>query len=434
VSTHTPPLVRLRGAKLSAAHDECLTAREPSLGLKQAGVAAPKPRCILMGVVAIAVALVLQVAWLTTRGILEHAGFDPSDGHLITMSAACLVASYVAIAVAAGGLACRLHGTQRVGAWIAVGASLAFVAAVGVYDGLLRASAVYRHTNEWAITLRERGWSIADALVILGFAIAAGRRGAWLAPPAIGLALLGAQLGESRASWSLCVLLVMLVAKSALIVLLAARVESSADPQENDSELALAALRRLELCSWIWVVSTLAYGLAHYATPSAYVAVASAALNIVVYAIFASAAWSSARASIRGYPRWLWSMSATLCAFASIRILRTWALTVSHHWGDVGATHLTTASAWVLVPGVLSGLCSLAALAVHAHRSASRETARAAVVAAVFSAIAFSTNIALATQPAAHIASVMMSNLSAALAYRIARSAIRGDVPRARIV
>jgi hypothetical protein len=385
-------------------------------------------------VAAVVVALVFQVAWMFTRVALEQAGIAVANPRVIALSVAALAASYVTIAAAAAGLAKRVRGRRRLGAWIAMIGSLALVAGIVLYEALMHSSRENRDAMIWAIRVRDYGWSIADALAILGFAIAAGRNGLWLAPPALGIALMNAQPGVSKASWPPGMLIGLIAVKAVLLVIVAGAAERNAAPGEPEPERALAALRRCELCAWIWAALSPISALAWFASPTIYVALALACTSVAVETMFAGAAWSNARAAIPRFPRWPWFAAAMFSVWALTRTLRSWGLTIARHWGDLEATPLKASDWSAAIPGLLAALCALGALAILGHRSGAREAMRAALAAAAFSAIAFAVQCALPDQTAARVVCYLVASLAAIHAYRVARSAIHGQIPRARVL
>lgn len=385
-------------------------------------------------VVAVLVALAFQVALLIARVVLEKNGVAATNGHVVALTVAGLAASYVTLAAAARGLARRLDGWQRVGAWIAVVGAIAVIGSIAVYEGLLHADPDSPRAMDLAIAIRIRGWSIAEAVMIVGFALAAGRVGGWLAPPTIGLALLCAQPGITRASWDIAPLLVLLVAKIALVVVIARTAEHNAAPPVPEPERALSGLRRCELAAWMWTVLTPTTAIAWWLRPTFAISVASACAVVLVNALFATSAWSNARAALPGFSRWPWFAAAMFTVWGVVRSTRSWALTFLRHWGDLDATPLTLPHWSVNLPGLFTALSALTMLAVFAHQTEARDVRRAAIVAATFSAIAFAVTCAMREHAAARAACFTVANLASALAYRIARTAIHSDVPRARVV
>jgi hypothetical protein len=383
---------------------------------------------------AVVVAVVFQVAWTVARAALTHADIPMTDGRMVALSAASLAASYVTIAAAGGALARRLSGVPRVGAWLATIAAVAVVIGIGLYEALLGSSAAHPHAMTLAITVRERGWSIADAFVIAGFGIAAGRRGYWFAPPAVGLALMCAQPGLTTASWEPELLIALLAAKAVLLVFLAVAAGHNATPRPVARERAIAALRRCELCAWVWLTLAPIDALAWLASPTVYVSLVTACAGAVVSALFAAAVWSDASAGIEGNPCWLWFASAMFGVWGIARTVRAWTFTIARHWGDLEATHLTVAHWSVAIPGLLAALCSLGALAVFAHRTRERAAMWAALAAGLFSAIAFAVKVVGLGQAIPVVAAYMVANLAAVQAYRRGRFAIDGHVPTARLV
>jgi hypothetical protein len=71
---------------------------------------------------------------------------------------------------------------------------------------------------------------------------------------------------------------------------------------------------------------------------------------------------------------------------------------------------------------------------VIAQRTRTSAAIRAARTAAAFLAAGLFLQYARPDETAARVACYVIANIAAALAYRVARSAVHGDVPRARVV
>src|SRR4051812_45978367 len=100
-------------------------------------------------VAVVVVAFVFQLGWLVTRIVLEHNGIAATNGRVMALSVASLAASYVMLAAASAGLARRLTGARRLGAWLATLGSLSLIAALALYEVLLHSSVDHPDAMDW---------------------------------------------------------------------------------------------------------------------------------------------------------------------------------------------------------------------------------------------------------------------------------------------
>ncbi len=370
----------------------------------------------------VVVAWVLQLAWEIVRSSLGSAAFTPRP--IVLSFAVTLATTLVAAAGFAQG-ARRLSGRRRVGAVIACIAQLAMGAAL-----IAREVLVQDHDFAVARVLRNGGWTGLEIVAIVGLAIAAGRRGWWVAPPAIGLVIFAV---PPSTVWIAPLPPVSLVVRGIVIVLCGLLVDetrrklAARDPDLRRGERGIVLDERL---SWFFV----AIEIASLATRNIATIVPSLTLAVVNIAgdiVFIVAIGMIVGARLPRLPRWPLYAAATCTAATLVRSTRVWLLTLTTHWGHLDAVPLKPVHWSYSVPGMLSSAFALAAYGAFAWSTRRRPT----LIAVAASGVCLVAWSSLAIVGAAHLsraAVLVVTNVTAALLYRSLRPAFRDDTPTAR--
>jgi hypothetical protein len=375
-------------------------------------------------VLAVIVALAVQGAWEIAHRLLIENGLG-HDHYVSSYGVAIDTATYSMIAIAAFDAARRLVLARKLGVQIAAWASLAVVAVLLV--GTPIAFLVPRDGPAYAnlFALADDVWLGLEIIAIVGFAIASGRRGAWLGVIAIGFVLLR-QHPDAFIGLGLRVGFTALVlGERVLIAVMVLEIGRLASPPKPDPDRAVRALRRLELVAWFDV----AYGLVDIGLRVANVAQIDRALAWVGVSLFTgaialSAFWSLVRAAIPRMPRWSWVLAAICVTTMLARTFSVWFGTFARWWGRLDEAPLKPPHWIVGVPAFLAVLVGLVSLAVFARRTDSRELVRAAVIASGLAAIEFAAPIAIGPTGIAVLVLYIARAGGTALAYRSARPVV----------
>ena len=369
--------------------------------------------------VAVVVALVLEALWQVVRAAAdEHAP-------IASLSFGMHVATAAIVGVALVELARRLTGARRAGAWIAACAYFTIAVAVVVYEAIVYGDTPDPFTISLIRWMNAHGWSVLAAIAVAGLGIAAGRRGAWLAPPAAALAIVES---DYHARWTAMSVVGLAAARVALLALLVREAEHRAAPREVRGDAAPAAMRRLEVVAWISAaLSMLAFSPSLDLSP--YVVLPWACLSVVLVAVVGVSTWSLASLA----PRWAWYATTTCAWWAEARLVRSWCLTVHRWWGRLDQIPLREVSWWTTLPSWLAGMSALLALAWLARRGRSRELVVVVAIAALLSVGLLAARMAFRDEGIAIAAVSLAASVAAARAYRVARTML-DSVPRARIV
>lgn len=370
----------------------------------------------------VVVAWVLQLAWEITRCAL---GADGLAGPPYSLSTAVTLATTIVLALGFAGITRRMTGIRRAGALVACGAQLVMVGAFATREILLQAHSSYAFG--FARALRNGGWTALDVVAIIGLAIAAGRRGRWLAPPAIGLvvfALPPSTIYVTQLPWLSLVCRALAVAICIVLVDDARRAMSAREPKPAAAVRGVVLAERV---CWFFAainVASLATGGAFTIGPSITVAIA----NVVGETVFIIGAWWIASAGIARLPRWPLYAVATCSLVYVARTARNWLLTLFLHWGQLGSVPLHPAHWAYGIPALLSMMFGLIAYGVYARR-----TGRSAVLVAVAAAAACIVGqhalwiVGAGHQPAE--LALLGANLASAVLFRMLRPAFQAEIP-----
>ncbi len=374
---------------------------------------------------AVVTALFLQLAWRVALVVLDQWGLAESP-RLPGLTFGINVAVAGVMAAGLFGVTRRVSAARRIGAWVAAVAYAATAIAMIGYEALIYRG--HHFPASWLSWMYHYGWAALGVLAMAGLGIAAGRRGAWLAPPAAALAIL---LDDHSSEWSPFAALAMTGGIAVLVVLLVDEATRRAPPPSNETGVAARAMRTVELVAWSAAGISMLWFVQSLETRSVYVVFATTIASWVTQLLFVRAVWSLAKAALAGVPSWLWFFSATCTLAAVARSVRTWFLTITRWWGRFDEVPLAHAHWSTDVLPVLAAASALVAVAILGHRNQSREVTRAALLAAIASAMAFAVRFGF---PHDSVAAVyVVANIAAAGAYRVARSLL-APVPTARVL
>lgn len=372
----------------------------------------------------VVVAWCVQLAWEIVRSSL---GSDAFTTRPIVLSFAVTLATTL---VAAAGFAMgarQLTGRRRVGAIVATVAQLALA-------GLLIAREVLGLQHSWGLArvLRNEGWTAGEIVTLVGLAIAASRRGKWIAAPAIALVILALPPSTVLVAPLPLAAFVMRAIVIALCVLLIADVERSSaagDPQPARAERGVVVNERLS-----WFFAALEVGsLVTTSHLSMGPALGFAIANIAGGFVFVPAVWSIASARVPRLPRWPLYAAATCSLISLVRTVRVWTMTLVLHWGALDTVNLKPVHWAYGVPAMLSSAFVLAAFGAFAW-SSHRRTTLILLRANVLSLVGWFVAAFVGADHWVLAAVLVMTNVSSALLYRSLRSAFASDVPAARVV
>ena len=375
----------------------------------------------MLGVI---VALVVQGAWELTHRVLIENGLG-HDRYVSSYALAIDIATYSALAIAAFDAARRLVLARKLGVQIAAWASLAMVAILvaGIPIGYLVPGDSSVHDTLTA--LMNDAWLALEIISIAGFAIASGRRGAWLGAIAIGFALLRRH-PEGFVGLGLHVGFTALVlGERVLIAVMAVEIGRSASPPEPDPDRAVRALRWLELVAWL----DAAFGVVDVGLHAADIAqivrsLASLSLDIVTIVVVVASVWSLVRAAIPRMPRWPFVFAMVCSIAAQARTSSAWFGMLVRWWGRLDEVPLKPAHWIVTVPPEVAVLASLASLVVFARRIGARELSLASAIAFVASAATFIAQVAIGVVDIPYLMLYVASAACIAIAYRRAQPAV----------
>ena len=383
---------------------------------------------------ALVVALVVQVVWEVVRAVLIETVVSPRDIHVNALGFALTIATALVVAAAATDLGRRLSGIRRSGMWVAAGAYFGYAACIALREGL----AFRAHDNAdaiaWIMWMYHYGWCALDVVAVVGFAMASGRRGLWVAPPAVGLAVASerpAFLGHAEA---LAVAIALLAVRLVLVLAMAADASRTAVPREPAHAKAQCGLRRIEISAWIYAVLSLTWALPGFTASSERAALTIVGTDLAGGALFLWGAWTLAQASVRDVARWPLYLSVTCTLWELARLARSWFLTFTHLWGRWDEGHFTTLHWSYEVAGKLAAASALGVLVVLARRTRSRETLMAAIIAGVALVIVSMLRFTVPENRTLMAACFFASNVLAARAYRTARPTLDVGLARARVL
>lgn len=382
---------------------------------------------------AVALALGIQVVWYVVRAGLELGGLSVRDVHVFALAIALATAVELVIAASAASLARRLEGRRRWSMALAALAYLAMAAMTVLYRGLLHGWSSSPAAYAWITGIRLHGWCVLEAIGITGFAIAAGGRALWLGPLAVGCTLVTEDLTVLGGTWHQAEVIGFVVVKAVLVVLLVAGAERGAPADAPDRERARGGLRRAELATWItagltgfWAAPALLVSSVHLSCALGFVVVASNALLAV-------AAWSIARGMGPGPSRWPWYAVATCALWMLAWPLGSWIGTLIWHWGRLEAVHLHAVGWWYRVPSTLADLFAMAALAGSGLHRRSHAVTVTAMIGGVAVAASLAGWIALPGHATVLAAGELVASLALVRAFRTARAALTEELPRASV-
>jgi hypothetical protein len=378
------------------------------------------------------VALVIQVVWHVFLAVLVQCRVDPNSTYLTALAFSVMVATDIVIVVALADLARRLTGERKLGAVIATVAYVAIAASTIAHEGFNYRLADVHAVHWWIFMMSDYGWYALDALAIVGFTLAAGRRAVWLAPIAIGAAILGGRPAFQPPSMQL-VSVVLVAIKVALLVLFAFEAERHAGVPDQSRDRATRALRRIELITWFGVALTVVEA-ANLWRMSVAADLPLAIIATVVDVILAAAAWSVAQSRIPNMSRWVWYLAAIANIWAAARAVRSWFLSLTRHWGHFDAVPLRAIHWSQVVPAVLASLAALIAFAMYARRVHMPKVFVAALVAIGLLAVAFALKVAMRDDFVFRAACYLVLGIVTARICAVSRAAIEGELPRARVV
>lgn len=383
--------------------------------------------------VAIALALGIQVVWDIVRAVLEHSGLAVHESYLFALAIALAAAVELVIAASAANLARRLAGRRRLGMVVAAIAYLAMAATTLAYRVLVHGAMSNPAALHWIFVIRDHGWGALEVVGIAGFAVAAGGRAVWLAPLAAGGALMSEQMTVFGGAWREAEVIACVIIKLVLLAVIVAVAEGHATAGEPDRERALRGLRRAELAAWI------AAGLAGFwAAPALLLSSVrlSCALGFVIIAsagLLASAAWSTAQAMIPGLPRWPWYATATCALWALARTLGSWSVALVWEWGNFDSLHLHIVGWWVHVPQTVAWLSVVAALVVLGRRRGSRALTLTGAIGGLAIAVMFAADITNPEHARMFAACSLCTSLALVQVFRVARAEVASEIPRASL-
>lgn len=371
----------------------------------------------------VVVAWCVQVAWEIVRCVLGSSG--SSSGVDFAISTAVTLATTTVLAVGFAGIARRTTGVRRGGALVACGAYVAMIGVFVAREILLQAHSP--HAMGFARMLRDGGWSLLEAVAILGLAIAAGRRGKWLALPAIGLVFLALPPSAVYISATLGFAVMCRILATGICIALVTDAQRAMTPRDPKPAAAARGALVAERVCWFFAainVASLVAGGAFTIGPALAVAIA----NIVGGAVSIVAIWWIASAGIARLPRAPLYASAVLALCWLMRTTRNWLLTIFVDWGHLDKVPLHRPHWAYSIPSALSALLGVIAYFVYARRS----QRPAVLVPVVIAGVTSIGHLALWIAGAGHQvseAALLATNIASAVMFRALRPVFQAEVP-----
>jgi hypothetical protein len=372
-------------------------------------------------VLGVIVAMAVQGAREIALLVLGEHGLA-RDRYVSGYGLAIEIATHFVVALAAFDAARRLVLARKLGAQIAACASLAIVALYLARVSILYLVPVDSAAHDTVIEVSHIAWVALMVTEVAGFAIAAGRRGAWLGVLAAAFVLLRRHPQDFVSLGAHVGFAALVIGECVLVGVMAREIGRIASRPSPDPVRATRALRWLELVAWLGV----AFGIVDIGLHLASVgllarSLASVGFDVIADAIWIYAIWSIARAAIPQLPRWSWLVAATCATIALVRTMLVWAGTLLVWWGRLDAVPLKPAHWIVVVPADTAFVLAIASLAVFARRTGSRELMRAAAIALALVAIAFVARVAFDLNGILALVVYIALRAAAALVYRAAQ-------------